>query len=60
MKMPYKLKATWESLNTHESEAFACPTISESVSLIRSWEGKKEVLVTGNFYLVGGLFKALD
>jgi folylpolyglutamate synthase/dihydropteroate synthase len=59
LKMPYKLKAIWERSN-NDSEAFVIPTILESVEMIRSWSGKKEVFVTGSFYLVSGLFKVLD
>ena len=57
--MPYKLKALWERSNIH-SEAFVIPTILESVEMIRSWPGEKEVFVTGSFYLISGLFKILD
>jgi hypothetical protein len=57
--MPYKLKAIWEHSNNN-SEAFVIPTILESVEMIRSWSGEKEVFITGSFFLIGGLFKILE
>jgi len=59
LRVQRELEATWESLSK-ETETFTVPTIEDAVELIRSWEGDKEVLVTGSLHLIGGLFVILD
>ena len=59
LKVQHELKDAWEALSS-TSEAFVIPTIEEAVELIRSWEGEKEVFVTGSLHLIGGLFVILD
>jgi folylpolyglutamate synthase len=59
LKVQHELKAAWEGLSK-ETEVYAIPSIEEAVETIRSWEGEKEVFVTGSLHLVGGLFLVLD
>ena len=59
LKVQHELKTAWEEL-PNDSEALVIPTIEEAVDRIRSWEGEKEVFVTGSLHLVGGLYVILD
>jgi folylpolyglutamate synthase len=59
LKVQHELQQAWQELSPN-SETFALPTIEEAVDLIRSWEGEKEVFVTGSLHLIGGLFVVLD
>ena len=59
LKVQHELKAAWEELSK-ETEVYVMPSIEEAVETIRSWEGEKEVFVTGSLHLVGGLFLVLD
>lgn len=59
LKVQQELKGAWEELSI-DSEALVIPTIEEAVDTIRSWEGQKEVFVTGSLHLIGGLYVILD
>lgn len=59
LKVQHELKAAWEELSK-DSETFVVPTIEEAVEMIRSWDGEKEVFVTGSLHLIGGLYVVLD
>jgi folylpolyglutamate synthase len=59
LKVQHELKAAWEGLSK-ETEVHVVPSIEEAVDTIRSWEGEKEVFVTGSLHLVGGLYLVLD
>jgi folylpolyglutamate synthase len=59
LKVQHEIKVAWEEFS-NQTETYVISTIEEAVELIRSWEGEKEVLVTGSLHLVGGLFVVLD
>ena len=59
LKVQHGLKQAWEELSK-DSETFVVPTIEEAVEMIRSWNGEKEVFVTGSLHLIGGLYVVLD
>lgn len=59
LKVQHELQNAWKELSP-DSDTFALPTIEEAVDLIRSWDGEKEVFVTGSLHLIGGLFVVLD
>lgn len=59
LKVQLELKQAWEE-SSKDSETFVVPTIEEAVEMVRSWNGEKEVFVTGSLHLIGGLFVVLD
>lgn len=59
LKVQQELKQAWEELSK-DTDTFVIPTIEEAVEMIRSWNGEKEVFVTGSLHLIGGLFVVLD
>jgi folylpolyglutamate synthase len=59
LKVQHELQEFWSEMSP-QSETFAVPTIEESVDMIRSWDGDKEVFVCGSLHLIGGLFVVLD
>src|SRR5208282_1191504 len=59
LKVQHELKQAWEELSK-DSETFVVSTIEEAVEMIRSWNGEKEVFVTGSLHLIGGLYVVLD
>lgn len=59
LKVQQELKQAWEELSK-DTDAFVIRTIEEAVEMIRSWNGEKEVFVTGSLHLIGGLFVVLD
>jgi folylpolyglutamate synthase/dihydropteroate synthase len=59
LKVQHELKRAWEELSK-DSETFVVPTIEEAVEMIRSWDGEREVFVTGSLHLIGGLYVVLD
>lgn len=59
LKVQHEIKSAWEEFSS-QTETYVISTIEEGVELIGSWEGEKEVFVTGSLHLVGGLFVVLD
>jgi len=59
LRVQRELKDTWDGLSP-DTETFTTHSIEEAVDLIRSWQGEKEVFVTGSLHLIGGLFVILD
>jgi folylpolyglutamate synthase len=59
LRVQRELATAWRDLSK-ETETFTVPTIEDAVELIRSWEGEKEVFITGSLHLIGGLFVILD
>jgi folylpolyglutamate synthase len=59
LKVQHEIKSVWEEFSS-QTETYVISTIEEGVELIRSWDGEKEVFVTGSLHLVGGLFVVLD
>ena len=59
LKVQNELKQAWEEMSK-DSETFVVQTIEEAVEMIRSWNGEKEVFVTGSLHLIGGLYVILD
>jgi len=59
LKVQHELETAWNKLSP-QTETYVIPTIEEAVERIRSWEGEKEVFVTGSLHTVGGLFVVLD
>ena len=59
LKVQHELKEAWEAISPHTTTSVV-PTIEDAVELIRSWNGEKEVFVTGSLHLIGGLFVILD
>ena len=59
LKVQHEVQHAWEDMSK-DSETFVIPTIEEAVEMIRSWNGEKEVFVTGSLHLVGGLYVVLE
>jgi folylpolyglutamate synthase len=59
LRVQKELEAAWKDLSK-DTETYTVPTIEDAVELIRSWEGEKEVFVTGSLHLIGGLYVILD
>ena len=59
LRVQHQLKQTWEELSD-TTQTFVLGSIEEAVEMIRSWDGEKEIFVTGSLHLIGGLYVVLD
>jgi folylpolyglutamate synthase len=59
LRVQRELQQAWQEFS-NDSETLVVATIEEAVDTIRSWDGEKEVFVTGSLHLIGGLYVVLD